>query len=94
VRRRKGIRFFYVAEQMVRLHRFIARAAGAFRGGPADVVKGAFPLAGLAVQTVGGIGGFDLVVYHLIDARRAKRDARPSEFRRAFFHANAALVNQ
>jgi len=57
------------------LHSFISRAAGAFGDSPADVIKRAFALAGLAVQAVGGVGGLDLALDGFIDSAGTKRDA-------------------
>jgi len=57
------------------LHAFVAGAAAAFGGRPADVVERALALAGLAVQTVRRVGRLDLAVDRLVDARRTERDA-------------------
>jgi hypothetical protein len=76
------------------LHSFVIWAAGAFGSGPADIVKGAFSLAGLAVQTVGGIGGLDLASNGIIDARGTKSDAGGVEFRGAFLGAGVAIDNR
>ena len=65
------------------LHTFVSRSAGAFRGGPSDVVEGTLSLAGLAVQAVGRIGWFYLVVYRLIYTGGAEGDAGAVEARRA-----------
>jgi len=70
------------------LHSFVARAAAALGAGPADIVKRAFPLAGFAVQTVRRVGRLDLVANRLIDAGRAKHNARAGELRRALIFTN------
>ena len=54
------------------LHSFVAWAACSFGAGPADVIKGAFSLAGLAVEAIRRVGGLDDVLNRLIYTRGAK----------------------
>jgi len=75
------------------LHPFVARAAAAFGGRPADVVERALPLTGLAVQAVRRVGGLDLVVDRLVDARRAERNARRVQDRAALRVADRPVEN-
>ncbi len=61
------------------LQSFVSWAAGAFGAGPADIIKGTFPLAGLAMQTIGRIGGFNLAVNGFIYAGWAESNAGAAE---------------
>ena len=75
------------------LHTFISGTAGAFRGGPADIIEWAFALAGFAVDAVRWICGPDLVADSLIDTCRTKGDAGTIEFWGAFLRAGIVVDN-
>ena len=80
-------------ENRLQLHTFITGAAGAFGGGPADVIEWAFALAGFAVDAVRWICGPDLVMDSLIDTCRTKGDAGAIEFWSAFLGAGIGVDN-
>jgi len=76
------------------LHPFVAWSAAAFRDSPSDIVERAFPLACFAVQAVGWIGGFYLVMNSFIHTGRTKRNAGTVKFRRTFGPANLGIKDR
>ena len=90
--------FSFIQDRQVRgvrcSHGFVSWAAGAFGDGPADVVEGTLPLAGFAVQTVGGVGRVNLIMNRFIYARRAERNTGAVKFRCALGPANVAVDNR
>jgi hypothetical protein len=75
------------------LHSFITWAACAFGTGPADIIKGALTLAGLAVEAIGRIGGLDDVLDGFIYTRWAKCYAGAVKAWCAFCPADIGIEN-
>jgi hypothetical protein len=62
----------------------VAWSAGTLGNGPSDIVQGALPLTGFAMQTVGRIGRLDLAMNGFIDSRGTEGDAGIVKHRRTF----------